>query len=116
MKERALDVLLNDAWIQLLPLMGGTDREYEIKMGSNCLAHYILTQELLHTMRSNSTARREDKRPAGSVRVLSVGSILIDTESSKDGIDFNESGAPKIQLTTWMNYAHSKAGNLMLAK
>ena len=60
--------------------------------------------------------RRKQGRPDGSVRVLFAGSIVIDMESPKGGIDFDETGSPRIQPTTGGNYGHSKAGNLFLAK
>lgn len=85
-------------------------------MGSNCLAHYILTQELVPTLRSTAAMRRKQGKSDGSVRVLFAGSIVIDMESPKGGVNLDETGAPRIQPTTGANYAHSKAGNLMLAK
>lgn len=115
-REKTLDVLFNNAGIQLLPLEGKTEQGHEIRMGSNCLAHYILTQELVPTLRSTAALRREQGRPEGCVRVLFAGSIVIDMDSPQGGIDSDENGAPRIQQTTAVNYAHSKAGNLMLAK
>lgn len=67
-------------------------------------------------LKSTAALRRKEGRPEGCVRVLFAGSIVIDMESPTGGIDFDGGGAPRLQVTTGINYAHSKAGNLMLAK
>ena len=115
-KEQTLDVLFNNAGIQLLPLEGKTVQGHEIRMGANCLGHYILTQELLPTLKATAALRRKEGMPDGGVRILFAGSIVIDMSSPRGGVEFDENGAPRVQPTTNANYGHSKAGNLMLAK
>ena len=115
-REGKMDVLINNAGIQLIPAEGKTEQGHEIRIGSNCLAHYILTQELLAILKSTAALRREEGYPEGSVRVLFAGSIVIDMESPSGGVEFNAEGTPKIHPVTGSNYAQSKAGNLMLAQ
>ena len=115
-KEKMLDVLFNNAGVQLIPAEGKTEQGHEIRVGSNCLAHYILTQELVPTLKATAAIRRREGKPEGCVRVLFAGSIVIDMESPQGGVAFDENDAPVVHPIAGLNYAQSKAGNLMLAK
>ena len=115
-REQKLDVLFNNAGVQMLPLKGKTVQGHEIRMGANCLGHYLLTEELIQTLKATAALRREEGAPEGCVRILWAGSCTLDLSAPRGGVELDGDGAPKPQPSTGGNYGQSKAGNLFLAK
>lgn len=115
-RENDLDVLFNNAGVQMKPLEGRTVQGYEVRVGVNCLGHFILTQLLVPTIKATAAKRRREGYPEGSVRILFAGSIVIDASSPPGGVEYDNDGSPKFHATTASNYGQSKAGNLFLTK
>jgi retinol dehydrogenase 12 len=81
-------------------------------MATNCLGPFLFTTFLRPILKSTAASS-----PPNSVRICWAGSLLIDAHAPKDGIAFDDVGAP---LPRWSgsqqyNYSMSKAGNLFYA-
>ncbi|TLD26289.1 NAD(P)-binding protein [Venturia nashicola] len=109
-KESRLDTLTNNAGV-MVPPIGSTDSHgHEQQMGTNCLGPYLLSESLVPILeRTAATA------PKDSVRVTWAGSLAIDAQSPKGGVQFDAAGTPKIHGSKWKDYGQSKAGNYLLA-
>jgi retinol dehydrogenase 12 len=77
-------------------------------MGTNCLGPLLFTLCLLPVLKK--TARTA---APGSVRVTWAGSLGVEMYAPKGGVEFNESGAPKV-LGSRLDYGQSKVGNMLI--
>lgn len=75
----------------------------------NCFGPYLFTK-LLHPV-IESTAKSS---PAGSVRVIWLGSLMIQLMAPKGGIDLDNLDYKKKWLDEYTRYSASKAGNLFI--
>jgi NAD(P)-dependent dehydrogenase (short-subunit alcohol dehydrogenase family) len=107
-QESRLDVLFNNAGVGHVP--GVTAQGYEIHMGTNCLAPYLLTQLLLPVLRQTA-----ESSPSASVRVVFASSSIIDLQGPLGGISVEQLEPGKYGKVPADNYSISKAGNWMLA-
>ncbi|GAW20238.1 hypothetical protein ANO14919_097370 [Xylariales sp. No.14919] len=106
-RESRLDVLWNNAGNGCPP--GTVTRQgLEAHVGANCVAPLLFTQELLPLLRA--TARIA---PKNSVRVVWSGSVQIEMNAPRGGVDFARIEKPP--TVTYEDYAASKAGNWFLA-
>ncbi|KAM0522498.1 hypothetical protein ACHAPE_002088 [Trichoderma viride] len=110
-KETRLDVLFNNAGIMRLPKQAPTrsKQDHEIMMAVNCFGPYLFTK-LLHPV-IESTAKSS---PAGSVRVIWLGSLMIQLMAPKGGVDLDNLDYKKKMLDEYTRYSASKAGNLFI--
>lgn len=83
---------------------------HDLEMGTNCLGPYLLTQ-LLEDILVKTAA----SEPKYSVRVLFVTS-LVHLADTKEGIEFDDQGTPKVLKKSFDNYVQSKFGGQFLAK
>ncbi|KAF7719829.1 Uncharacterized protein PECH_007785 [Penicillium ucsense] len=106
--ESRLDVLFNNAGVSNPPPEEVSPQGHELQFATNCLGPHLLTQLLLPTLQR--TARGA---PAASVRVIWLGSIVVDMSAPSNGINLDEI----IQRDSRMNrnYTNSKTGNWFLA-
>lgn len=88
----------------------GNAQGHELQMGTNCLGHFLFTQ-LLYPLIQKTIA----SSPPNSVRVTWAGSSAIDIVSPRGGVDFDDTGAPKISSNQQVNYGQSKTGSLFFA-
>ncbi|KAL7911787.1 hypothetical protein GGI35DRAFT_443638 [Trichoderma velutinum] len=132
-KETRLDNLWNNAGIMRLPKNAPTKskqvcricllsaglgtryltviiQEYELMLAVNCLGPFLFTK-LLHPL-LKSTAK---SLPAGSVRVVWLGSLMIQLMAPKGGVDLDNLDYKKNFPDINVRYAVSKAGNLFIA-
>ncbi|KAF2439373.1 NAD(P)-binding protein [Karstenula rhodostoma CBS 690.94] len=108
-QEEKLDVLWNNAGIGGAPLGTTTAQNIEGHIGTNCVAPLLFTQLLLPLLRKAATSA-----PKGSVRVVWTGSLMVDTFSPPNGIDFKAIEAGKTTNSN-IDYAASKTGNWFLS-
>jgi NAD(P)-dependent dehydrogenase (short-subunit alcohol dehydrogenase family) len=106
--ESRLDVLFNNAGVSNPPLGSISPQGHELQLATNCLGPHLLTQLLLPTLQQ--TARNE---PPASVRVIWLGSIVVDTSAPANGVNLDE----LLRRDTGMNrnYENTKVGNWFLA-
>lgn len=107
-----LDVLFLNAGVMTPPPNSKTADGYDLELGTNCLASFLLVQLLLPIM---ETTASHFCHPNPSIRIAWVSSLLnISTPSG--GVQFDAAtGAPK-QLKAMENYMQSKAGVYLLAQ
>ncbi|KAM0263569.1 hypothetical protein ACHAQJ_001189 [Trichoderma viride] len=109
--ETRLDNLWNNAGIMRLPKNSPTKskQDHELLLAVNCLGPYLFTK-FLHPL-LESTAK---SRPAGSVRVVWLGSLMIPLMAPKGGMDLDNLDYKKKWPDVNVRYAVSKTGNLFL--
>lgn len=108
-KEQRLDVLTNNAGVMTPPDNSKDAHGHELQMGTNCLGPYLFTQLLTPLIQKTASSS-----PPGSVRVTWAASMAT-LFSPTNGIAMEQSG-PKVHGQNGMNYAQTKAGNVLLAK
>ncbi|GAB7359035.1 hypothetical protein MBLNU230_g5107t1 [Neophaeotheca triangularis] len=110
-KEKRLDVLTNNAGVMVPPAGSQTAQAHELQMGTNCLGPYLFT--LLLTPVLQRTAATS---PPGSVRVTWAASLAT-AFSPTNGVTLDPSTkSPKLHNNPPIDYAQSKACNVLLAK
>ncbi|KAL7900324.1 hypothetical protein HDV63DRAFT_370843 [Trichoderma sp. SZMC 28014] len=110
-KETRIDVLFNNAGIMRLPKKAPnrSKQNHEIMMAVNCFGPYLFTK-LLHPV-IESTAKSS---PTGSVRVIWLGSLMIQLMAPKGGMDLDNLDYKKKWLDQNTRYSASKTGNLFI--
>ncbi|KAL1835712.1 hypothetical protein VTK73DRAFT_5445 [Phialemonium thermophilum] len=86
-----------------------TPQGHDLTLGTNCLGPFLFTK-LLHPL-LEATAKTA---PAGAVRVVWLGSMTIDLEASKHGMDLGNLDYRKKDEPSNKRYAVSKTGNYFL--
>ncbi|CAO2653224.1 Nn.00g026350.m01.CDS01 [Neocucurbitaria sp. VM-36] len=110
-EEWRLDVLFLNAGVMTPPAGSKTKDGYDLELGTNCLAPFLLASLLLPLL---STTASHFCHPNPSIRVVWVSSLL-NLGTPKGGVQFDPTtGAPK-QLKAMENYMQSKAGVYLLA-
>ncbi|EPQ27223.1 uncharacterized protein PFL1_05146 [Pseudozyma flocculosa PF-1] len=111
-----LDILLNNAGVMATPYEFTKDG-LELQMGTNVVAHYLLTMLLLPKLVKTSQLPEYQQGDA-TVRVVQVSSMGHTMTRSRpdftslEGI--NKQYAPEVR-GTWTRYANSKLGNILIA-
>ncbi|KAF2264922.1 NAD(P)-binding protein [Lojkania enalia] len=108
--EYRLDVLFLNAGVMLPPAGSKTKDGYDLELGTNCLAAFLLVKLLSPIMRDVSG---HFCYPNPSIRVVWVSSCL-DLGTPNGGVQLDEEGVPK-QLKGMENYMQSKAAVYLLA-
>lgn len=108
-KEKKLHFLCNNAGVMMPPAGSKTTQDYELQIGTNCIAPWLFSYLLKDTL--VETAKTA---PPNSVRVAWAGSAAIDLFSPSKIM--NEQGGVIVQKTPSSNYGISKVGNRYLAK
>ncbi|RFU80514.1 hypothetical protein TARUN_1725 [Trichoderma arundinaceum] len=110
-KETRLDNLWNNAGIMCLPKNSPTKskQDHELMLAINCLGPYLFTKFLHPALESTAKSL-----PAGSVRVVWLGSLMIPLKAPKDGMDLENLDYKKKWADEKVRYAVSKTGNLFL--
>lgn len=107
-KESRLDVLWNNAAVMNTPPGSVTKQGYELQLGTNNVAPFLfmmlLTPLLVQTAQS---------APKGSVRVVWVSSSAAEMISPVGGVDVRNLDYKKEEMSGWMKYGVSKAGNIL---
>ncbi|KAK0387568.1 hypothetical protein NLU13_3814 [Sarocladium strictum] len=110
-RESRLDVIWNNAGVMLPPSGSKTKQGYELQMGVNTLAHFLLikllTPILLRTAQDPATKKN-------SVRVVWVSSLSVDF-STKPFLDFDNMNYQVKDESQAVKYDRSKCGNLLHA-
>ncbi|KAI9672897.1 MAG: hypothetical protein M1829_004447 [Trizodia sp. TS-e1964] len=107
-KETRLDVLWNNAGVMVPPAESKTKQGYELQLGTNCIAPFLLTKFLHPILRTTAATA-----PANSVRVVWTGSLAIEIDAAKGGMKLDDLHYEKGGSQEY-KYAQSKAGNLFL--
>lgn len=107
-QEQRLDVLWNNAGVMVPPTGSKTKQGYEMQLGSNSLAHFLLSRLLLPIMKE--TAR---SAPKDSVRLCFVGSLVVEFTLPEGVIDFDDINLEKSDSQS-LKYGESKAANVLL--
>ncbi|KAF3482726.1 short-chain dehydrogenase [Arthroderma uncinatum] len=107
-KEFKLDVLWNNAGVSQPPLGSLSKQGTELQLATNCLGPFLFTQLLLPLLE----AAAETSSP-GSVRVIWLGSQIVELSAPQGGIVMSELTSPPQDQTR--TYITSKAGNMFLA-
>lgn len=109
-RESRLDTLTNNAGVMNTPPSLKTTQGYELQLGTNCIGPWLFSQQVLPVLQKTAASAPKD-----SVRVTWAGSLAA-WYAPKNGVAFDsKSGAPKISRIKGVNYAQSKAGNILLA-
>ena len=110
-REQRLDVLTNNAGIMQPPKGTLSAQNHEVQIGTNCLGAYLFTQLLTPLLQKTAASS-----PKGSVRVTWAASLAT-LGAPKEGVAFDAATAgPKVHGVPGVDYAQSKAGNVLLAK
>ena len=107
-RESRLDVVWNNAGVMIPPQGSKTAQGWELQLGVNVLAHWLLVHFLRDTLAA--TARTA---PKDSVRVVWVSSDAV-SRAPKPAIDFDNMDYHKDE-GPWDKYGRSKAGNILHA-
>ncbi|CZR60066.1 related to light induced alcohol dehydrogenase Bli-4 [Phialocephala subalpina] len=108
-QESKLDVLFNNAGIGAAPEGTETKQGYEVIMGTDAIAPFLLTQLLLPNLQTAAKTAPKD-----SVRVVWTGSPIIeDTYCPPGGLLVSHLSSPP--RDNFVNYALSKTANWYLA-
>ncbi|PSR90639.1 hypothetical protein BD289DRAFT_430542 [Coniella lustricola] len=110
-QEQRLDVLVNNAGV-MFPPAGSLDAHgNDLSMGTNCLGHYLLYQQLKDTLTKTAASS-----PTGSVRVAWAASLAVQLGAPQPhGIVINSDGSPQ-DKGPQINYAQTKVGNVFLGR
>ncbi|PQE05488.1 hypothetical protein CJF30_00007644 [Rutstroemia sp. NJR-2017a BBW] len=104
--ESRLDVLFNNAGVMVPPQGSVTKQGYELQLGTNCVAPFLLTKLLTPVL--ERTAEKEKEK--GAVRVVWVSSSAAEVGSPAGGVDLGNLDY-KVDVGRQVKYAVSKAGN-----
>ena len=106
--EPRLDVLYLNAGVMVPPKGSKTAQGWELQLGTNNLAHFLLVRYLHPALRA---AAKE--APPASVRVVWVSSSAVDF-APKPPIEYGNMDYHKKE-GDWVMYGRSKAGNVLHA-
>ena len=106
-KESRLDVLWNNAAVMNAPPGSTTKQGHELQLGTNNIAPFLFTKLLTPIL--VETAKTA---PQGSVRVVWVSSSAAEMIAPAGGVDMSNLDYKK-DLSGWMKYGISKAGNIL---
>lgn len=110
-REQRLDVLTNNAGVMTPPAGSKAAQGYELQMGTNCLGPFLFTQLLTPLLEKTAASSSP-----GSVRVTWAASMAT-MFSPKNGVAWDENtGGPKAHDNPGVNYAQTKAANVLLAR
>lgn len=101
-----LDVLWNNAGVAVPPHGSKTKQGYELQLGTNNVAPFLLTK-FLHPI----LAKTANIAPTDSVRVVWVSSNMAEISAPQGGLDINNLDY-KNDKGAGYKYAVSKAGNI----
>lgn len=108
-RESKLNVLVNNAGVNVTPITSRTAQDHELIIGTNCLGHLLLTLQLLPLMKASASS---PEFPPSSTRVVWTSSQVVEF-GPRGGITLSELDNPP---TDWQpRYATSKTGNWFLA-
>jgi NAD(P)-dependent dehydrogenase (short-subunit alcohol dehydrogenase family) len=105
-RETRLDILWNNAGLMVPPKGSKTKQGYELQLGVNNLAHFLLTHFLRPVLEKTA-----QEAPKNSVRVIWVSSSAADA-APNPAIDFSNMDYHK-EEGIWQMYSRSKAGNVI---
>ncbi|UKZ80011.1 hypothetical protein TrVFT333_007775 [Trichoderma virens FT-333] len=105
-RETRLDILWNNAGVMVPPKGSKTKQGYELQLGVNNLAHFLLTHFLRPVLEKTAQVA-----PKNSVRVIWVSSSAADA-APNPAIDFSNMDYHK-EEGIWQMYSRSKAGNVI---
>ncbi|KAH8812967.1 short-chain dehydrogenase [Xylogone sp. PMI_703] len=103
-----LDVLWNNAGVMVPPKGSKTIQGYEMQLGCNCVAHFLLTKLLYPVL-----LQTVDLAAPNSVRVCWTGSLTAELHAPKGVINFNDINHEKGGSQN-VKYGQSKAANILL--
>lgn len=106
-KESRLDVLWNNAAVMNAPPGTETKQGYELQLGTNNIGHFLFTKLLTPVLLETAKTA-----PKGSVRVVWVSSSAAEMIAPVGGVDMSNLDYKK-DLSGWMKYGVSKAGNIL---
>ena len=110
-REQRLDVLTNNAGVMTPPVGSKSAQDHELQMGTNCLGHFLFTQCLTPLLQKTAASSSP-----GSVRVTWAASMST-MFSPKQGVAWDEKTVgPKVHNSPGLDYAQTKAGNVIMAK
>jgi retinol dehydrogenase-12 len=109
-KETRLDVLWNNAGVQISPQGSKTKQGYELQLGTNTIGPFLFTKLLTSILQA--TAK---EAPLGSVRVVWTSSSIAESLSPQNGVDMDNLDY-KVDKGAWHKYGISKAGNILHPK
>lgn len=108
-RESKLDVLVNNAGVNVTPVTSRTAQGHELIMGTNCLGPLLLTLQLLPLLKTSASS--SDSAP-NSTRVIWTSSQVVEF-SPQGGLPLSDLDNPP---TDWQpRYSNSKTGNWFLA-
>ncbi|KAK9320878.1 hypothetical protein V1517DRAFT_328031 [Lipomyces orientalis] len=105
-KESRLDVLWNNAGVMVPPQGSKTAQGYELQLGTNNVAPFLLTKLLLPVLKTTAKVS-----PRNTVRVVWVSSSAAQF-APKPAIDFSNINYTR-EESIWPKYMRSKAGNVL---
>jgi retinol dehydrogenase-12 len=106
-KESRLDVLWNNAAVMNTPAGSKTKQGYELQLGTNNIAPFLFTKLVTPVL-----VKTAGTAPKGSVRVVWVSSSAAEMIAPVGGVDMGNLDYKK-DLSGWMKYGLSKAGNVL---
>ncbi|PQE08819.1 short-chain dehydrogenase protein [Rutstroemia sp. NJR-2017a WRK4] len=106
--EARLDVLFNNAGVMVPPQGSVTKQGYELQLGTNCVAPFLLTKLLTPVLERTAAGEKEKER--GGVRVVWVSSSAAEVGSPAGGVDLGNLDY-RVDVGRQTKYAVSKAGN-----
>ncbi|KAH8801377.1 hypothetical protein F5884DRAFT_904244 [Xylogone sp. PMI_703] len=108
-RENRLDILWNNAGLMGTSKDMKSKQGHELILATNCIGPFLFTKLLHPILVSTATSA-----PPGSVRVIWLGSIVIQLQAPKAGMDIDNLDYKKKSEDDATRYAISKAGNLFI--
>jgi retinol dehydrogenase-12 len=109
-KEKRLDVLWNNAGVMIPPQGSTTKQNYDMQLGTNCIAPFLFTKLLTPLL--IQTAKSAEP---GSVRVVWVSSSAAHLGSPTGGVNMKVLDGGMEKKGVQEKYAISKGGNILHA-
>ncbi|KAF2805333.1 short-chain dehydrogenase [Mytilinidion resinicola] len=113
-REEKLHVLVHNAGVMMPPEGSKTTQGYDLMMGTNCLAPFLLTKLLEPILRRTAIAEGAAKKPFKAVRVVFVGSLLTSFGKPRGGVTLTEDGVPSDEYKGMDRYMQTKFGDVFL--
>jgi NAD(P)-dependent dehydrogenase (short-subunit alcohol dehydrogenase family) len=111
-QESRLDILYNNAAVNPVPVGSRTAQGHELRLGVNCLGHFLFTSLLLPALLRTA---KLPSNPPGSVRIIFTSSGVIETSfCPPGGVCLTELTPHPPSENGMHNYAMSKAGDWYL--
>ncbi|KAF2488864.1 short-chain dehydrogenase [Lophium mytilinum] len=113
-QEERLHVVVHNAGVMMPPEGSKTTQGYDLMMGTNCLAPFLLTKLLEPILRRTAVAEGVAEKAHKAVRVVFVSSLITSFGKPRGGVTLDENGVPSDEYKGMDRYMQTKFGDVFL--